>query len=352
MPGLTGPARILQVHVTRRCNLRCLHCYSDSSPEAADELPLEVAARVVEDAARLGYDVLSVSGGEPFLYRPLLTVLDAARRAGMRTQVVSNGLLLGVERLRELQPVLDLLVISVDGEAADHDHMRGRVGAAAALERGLAVLRDSGVRWGLLFTLTAWNVHQLAWAADLARRNGAALLQVHPLEASGRAKAMIADVPDATEACFALLEAARLRRTYGDALAIHVDVGTVADLRTALATGTHLVSPLVVEPDGTCVPLEYGFPRDFALGNVAEERLSELAPRWLADVAPRLAIAMDAAADGLPEDADAIVVNLYERVRLASSAVPVSLSARTARSTRSTRSADHAVAVELVDLGG
>ena len=39
MPA-TGCHRFLQVHPTRRCNLRCLHCYSESGPDRRDELPL------------------------------------------------------------------------------------------------------------------------------------------------------------------------------------------------------------------------------------------------------------------------------------------------------------------------
>jgi hypothetical protein len=41
-----------------------------------------------------------------------------------------------------------------------------------------------------------------------------------------------------------------------------------------------LLSPLVVEPDGTLVPLGYGFPRYFTLGNLHEATLSELGQRW------------------------------------------------------------------------
>ena len=38
--SLTGSRRFLQVHPTRRCNLRCLHCYSSSGPDQREELPL------------------------------------------------------------------------------------------------------------------------------------------------------------------------------------------------------------------------------------------------------------------------------------------------------------------------
>jgi MoaA/NifB/PqqE/SkfB family radical SAM enzyme len=97
--GFIRSARIVQIHPTRRCNLRCLHCYSDSSPEATDELPPELVTRVLGEAAMLGYRVASVSGGEPFMYQPLPRLLTAAKASGMRTQLVSNGLAITPSRL-------------------------------------------------------------------------------------------------------------------------------------------------------------------------------------------------------------------------------------------------------------
>jgi hypothetical protein len=44
-----------------------------------------------------------------------------------------------------------------------------------------------------------------------------------------------------------------------------------------------LVAPIVIEADGTVVPLQYGFGRRYALGNIKEEPMSALSRRWQAD---------------------------------------------------------------------
>ena len=41
-----------------------------------------------------------------------------------------------------------------------------------------------------------------------------------------------------------------------------------------------MLSPLIVEPDGTVVPVEYSFGRQWALGNLRDARLPVLAKRW------------------------------------------------------------------------
>lgn len=41
------------------------------------------------------------------------------------------------------------------------------------------------------------------------------------------------------------------------------------------------VTPLVVEADGTVVPLGYGFARQYSLGRLPEQRLRDMGPCWL-----------------------------------------------------------------------
>lgn len=322
--NLTGSDPILQIHPTRRCNLRCLHCYSGSSPDAIDTLSERDAVAVVEDAATLGYTILSVSGGEPFLYRPLPALLGAARSVGMRTQVVSNGLAITRPALDAVGDSLGLIAVSLDGAPADHDRMRGSAGAFGRLERRLALIRRSGIPFGMLFTLTMFNVADLAWAAEFAADHGAALLQVHPLEAVGRATALRDEVPDELEATAALVEAGRLQQQYEGRLRIHVDIATVGQLLgiaapppTTVSRLADVVSPLVVEPDGACVPFEYGFTRAYGLGDITTRRLADLAPAWLRDVHPQIGDGMSRVQAELESRAEGIVVNSYELLRSA-----------------------------------
>jgi Fe-coproporphyrin III synthase len=319
---LTGARGVLQVHPTRRCNLTCAHCYSDSGPRAGDEMPLEVLEDLVTDAAALGYQVLAVSGGEPFMYPHLPALLRRAKDAGLRCLLTSNGTLVTPRRLGALAGSLDLLVLSLDGPRPEHDRMRGRDGAYDAMTRRIEAVRESGIPFGFLFTLTQYNVHQLEWAAGFAAASGASLLQVHPLEASGRGRSIAGAVPDTVEASYALLEVSRLRRQFGATLRFHLDVAAsrafAALLRELAAVDgdqlSQVLSPLVVEPDGWCVPLTYGFPRSFALGILNEVRLPQLAGSWVTGVLPALRDVARDLARQLGEPGAPPVVNGYERL--------------------------------------
>jgi Fe-coproporphyrin III synthase len=297
--GILAP--IFQIHPTRRCNLRCLHCYSASGPEARDELTVDQIADALTDARAHGYLTASFSGGEPVLFKGLGELLKHAKNLGMTTTVTSNGMLLTAARLQEFTKYTDVLAISLDGAPQSHDRMRNCIGAFERMEENLDAVRASGVNFGFIFTLTQHNVDEAEGTAEFAVKQGAKLFQIHPLEEVGRAADTLQGVhPDAVESAFAYLEAERIRQAWGDKLFVQLDVfhrdlvkkypeRFYADElpRRWPATLSGCVTPLVLEADGTLVPMGYGFSREYAVGNIRDRRLRELAPEWMAYLYPR-----------------------------------------------------------------
>lgn len=98
------------------------------------------------------------------------------------------------------------------------------------MESRLREVRESGISFGFVFTLTQFNIHELDWVARFAADARAHLLQVHPLEPEGyAADGLDGAVPDATELAFSLLEAVRVRSA--DGVAEQMDVTTRSELR-------------------------------------------------------------------------------------------------------------------------
>src|SRR5258707_14430973 len=199
---------IIRIHPTRRCNLRCLHCYSLSGPQERDLLTYETLEDVLTDAHAEGYRVASFSGGEPILYQHLGRLLRHAKELGMRTTVTSNGMLLTSGRLRMLGGCTDVLAISLDGVRESHNRMRDSDVAFDRVRFDLDAVRKSGIDFGFIFTLTLYNVNEAEWAAQFAVEQGAKLFQIHPLEEIGRAATRLAGSrPDEVESTYAVFEA-------------------------------------------------------------------------------------------------------------------------------------------------
>src|SRR4051812_15599219 len=141
----TRGSRIVQIHPTRRCNLRCLHCYSSSGPEERDQLDLSLLLPAVDDAAAAGYSVVGVSGGEPLMYRPLKELLAHARMRGMRTTVTTNGMLLDERRVDAIRDVTCVLAVSLDGMPTSHNTMRANPRAFDVMAGNLERVRLAGI---------------------------------------------------------------------------------------------------------------------------------------------------------------------------------------------------------------
>lgn len=301
--GASGPARraILQIHPSLRCNLSCAHCYSSSGPMARTELDAATVCKVVSDAAAMGYQVVSVSGGEPLMYGGLDKVLVHARSLSLLTTVTTNGFFTGQERLDRLCKLVDVLAISLDGPPEIHNEIRGSAHAFERLEAGLENVRKAGIQFGFIHTLTQRNWEHLLWVAEFAAGNGARLLQIHPLELTGHAASqMAADAPEDDVLAKVYVLAFALASKYGDTMKVQLDLLYRDHLREEpglvyaeepegkrdQTTPAQFLGLLVLEPDGTVVPVSYGFSRRYKLCNVKERGLADAWPDYLANGYP------------------------------------------------------------------
>lgn len=289
--GPTGLTRILQIHPTRQCNLSCLHCYSSSSPQEHGALALGLLCEAISDAADEGFNYVSLSGGEPLLYKPLAELLQHAHACGMRTSVTTNGMLLTERNIKLLQGNVDVLAISIDGMPESHNRIRGSQLAFDTLKARLPLLRSVNLNFGFIFTLTQYNLNELDWVRDFAIGEGAKLLQIHPLEEVGNAAVMLqGNAPDATESAYAWLLA---QQKSDSGLKVQIDLAFSEAVKqhpelvfaSALSKEKNkrfgdLVSPIVIEADATVSPIQYGFARRFAIGNLTQAPLRTLLANW------------------------------------------------------------------------
>jgi Fe-coproporphyrin III synthase len=156
-------------NATRRCNLKCVHCYAHARDEAfPDELSTEEGKLVLDDLSQFGAPVVLFSGGEP-LMRPDLTELAAyAVGKGMRAVISTNGTLITPAVARELKQVgLSYVGISLDGLHEVNDRFRGVKGAFQMALNGIRACQDVGIKVGLRFTMNRLNAMEIAPVFDL-----------------------------------------------------------------------------------------------------------------------------------------------------------------------------------------
>ncbi|HDM78347.1 MAG TPA: radical SAM protein, partial [Deltaproteobacteria bacterium] len=134
-------------NVTRRCNLRCIHCYARAKDkEFENELTLEEGKMMLDDLSEFGCPVVLFSGGEPLMHPHLIELASYAVEKGMRAVISTNGTLITREIARDLKAIgLSYVGISLDGMEEIHDRFRGFKGAFKAALEGVENAQNEGI---------------------------------------------------------------------------------------------------------------------------------------------------------------------------------------------------------------
>ncbi len=168
-----SPAHLLQFtkdkkpvvvwNVTRRCNLNCIHCYSDSRNQAyPGELDDDEARKFINDIAEFKAPVILYSGGEPLLHPHIFDYIELASDLGVRPVLSTNGTLITKEIARRLKDAGTAYVgISLDAIGENNDRFRGKKGAFKAAIEGIRSCVSIGQKVGLRLTLTKRNLMDL-----------------------------------------------------------------------------------------------------------------------------------------------------------------------------------------------
>jgi len=150
-------------NITRRCNLKCVHCYAHAKDIPFDnELTTDQGKGLIDDLAAFGSPVMLFSGGEPLVRKDLPQLAAYAVEKGMRAVISTNGTLITPKMARTLKEIgLSYVGISLDGMKEINDRFRGVNGAFRSALEGIKNSQDAGIKVGLRFTVNKFNVMEI-----------------------------------------------------------------------------------------------------------------------------------------------------------------------------------------------
>ncbi|HXZ79211.1 MAG TPA: radical SAM protein [Terriglobales bacterium] len=162
----------VQLDVTYRCNERCIHCYLDHHDRG--EMTTDEIIGVLDQLADAGTFFLTFSGGEVFLRRDFLKLVEHARQLLFNVKIKTNAVLIReaqAEQIRELG--VDRVQISVYSHRPEvHDAITHLPGSLERTLRGVRLLTAHGVRVSIANVLMNRNIGDQAGVQELARELG------------------------------------------------------------------------------------------------------------------------------------------------------------------------------------
>lgn len=175
----------IYVENTSRCNLKCKMCLLNTLQEGTGLMPLALFEELLDQLGAFPQmPTIHFAGyGEPTSHPDFVAMLRAAKAAGARIGITTNGTLLTAELARELVALqIDHLVVSIDGVQPEHyqdirlgSHLEDVIANMMTLRR--AKLRGVGhhslPKVGIAFVAMKRNIADLALLPHLAARIGA-----------------------------------------------------------------------------------------------------------------------------------------------------------------------------------
>ena len=180
-------------NVTRRCNLRCVHCYAQAKEEAgSDELTTAQGRTLLDDLAAFGVPVVLFSGGEPLARKDLPELAAYAVGKGMRAVISTNGTLITAAVAQTLKEIgLSYVGISLDGMQEVNDRFRAVPGAFRAALDGIRNCQAAGIKVGLRFTINRYNAQEIPAIFDLIEEMDIPRVCFYHLVYAGRASELV-----------------------------------------------------------------------------------------------------------------------------------------------------------------
>lgn len=194
---------IISWNVTRKCNLKCSHCYINASSESqkvksTDELTTEQAKNLMDQIAEVSCPMLILSGGEPLLREDIFELIRYGTKKGIKMAMGSNGAFIDpkvAEKLKEAG--IKTVSISLDSANPDkHDEFRGVKGSWQKAINAIKALKESGILVQVNTTLTQDNYDEIDDIMTLAEKMGVENFHLFFLVPTGRGR-KITDVSPA-----------------------------------------------------------------------------------------------------------------------------------------------------------
>jgi MoaA/NifB/PqqE/SkfB family radical SAM enzyme len=137
---------------TNKCNLSCLACHQRSINDKSyyvNELSTKKYKEIIEEASELKVRNINIlGGGEPFLRKDIIEIMQSVKQNNLRGYVVTNATLLDKQKIKDIVSMgWDALAISLDApDAKTHDYLRQKKGCFKKITRAIKQINSEKKR--------------------------------------------------------------------------------------------------------------------------------------------------------------------------------------------------------------
>ena len=152
--------KMLNIYITNACNLKCKHCFMLSGKKLENELTLEDWMKVLTSFKENGGEFVTFSGGEPLMIKNFPQIISHAHDLGLKSTVLSNGLLWSGKLIHDLALFIDEIQFSLDGVDEETNSMVRGSGHFEKVVDTIVKFANAGVKTSVATTFTYDNLNE------------------------------------------------------------------------------------------------------------------------------------------------------------------------------------------------
>ena len=182
--------RLVALEITRRCDLRCKHCFISAGEPRERELDTGRWLQILSQLSDLGTGFITITGGEPFNHPEILRILQScSEKFPKGIRVITNGYRIDEAVVNELSKIdIEVMQVSLDGCEKTHDWFRGVPGSFQKATRTIKLLAERGFNVEVAMCISDFNYHEIEKTMALAKKLGAKAFGPGKIVPYGRAQ--------------------------------------------------------------------------------------------------------------------------------------------------------------------
>ena len=155
----------VEIDVTSRCNANCPFCFQGDHYNDSEEMTFEQIILLLDQLRELGTFYIGFSGGEPFMRKDFIDILNEAKKRRFRISFISNGILLDKNKIDQIAEMkINKVNISFHGIRKETYMKSFGINNSDFYNkaiRNIDYMIERDIPLGIAITVTKYNINEL-----------------------------------------------------------------------------------------------------------------------------------------------------------------------------------------------
>ena len=180
----------ISAELTKKCDLRCIHCYAEAGSPRINELSTERWLDILDQFYRVGTRFINVTGGDPLAHPDIYDILEFCQNR-FTVVIPTSGYRIDEDMAARLAQYRNIehIQISLDGpDPKTHNSIRGKSDSFQKAVRAITLLTETDITVHVAMVVLPQNNHKIEATVKLAKELGATAFGAGRIYSLGRAK--------------------------------------------------------------------------------------------------------------------------------------------------------------------